>query len=137
MANEFADTREDIDRASKASGAREMLDELAKKMRNGVHGKQQSIDDFYVKSQQDIPCAIYKVEDALKRYREKVSDKKVYYSAIDKQWYAFGPDEKLEDELEKIDRNVWRLKSKSYTVESFNLNIQFGLKNLILGGIEG
>lgn len=33
---EFSDTRESIDRASKASGAKKMLDELAKKMRAGT-----------------------------------------------------------------------------------------------------
>ena len=32
---QFSDTKEDIERASKASGVRTMLDELAKKMRNG------------------------------------------------------------------------------------------------------
>jgi hypothetical protein len=35
MTKEFSDTRESIERASKASGASEMLDELAKRMRSG------------------------------------------------------------------------------------------------------
>ena len=39
---EFSDTRESIERASKASGARDMLDELAKKMRGaGNHNERE------------------------------------------------------------------------------------------------
>jgi len=36
---QFSDTRESIERASEASGAREMLDELAKKMRKQKNGQ--------------------------------------------------------------------------------------------------
>jgi hypothetical protein len=36
---EFSDTEEEIKRASKASGAGNMVEELAKKMRNGKDGQ--------------------------------------------------------------------------------------------------
>ncbi len=97
---EFSDTKETIERASEASGAKKMLEDLAIKMRAGAgkgQGKPpQSIEDFYVKSNADIPGAVYKTVDAMMKYVEKVKQKRMYYAAHAHKWYPFDEDDKGE-----------------------------------------
>jgi len=102
--------------------------------KTGVH--KPGIEDYYIRMQQDIPGATYKIVEALMKYAEKVKQKRMYYSASEQKWYPFDPDERLEDELDRIDRSIWRLKERQFDVESFNNTIRFVLKNMIMGGIE-
>lgn len=139
---EFSDTQESIERASEASGAREMLDELAKKMRAGKQGqgKPQSIEDFYVKSNVEIPGAVNKIVDAVMKYAEKVKQKRMYYSAREQKWFLFGEEDKDKEfgEIEKVLRHILKLKDRPPTdAATFNEHIKFIYINMIMGGIEG
>ncbi len=142
---EFSDTKETIERASIASGSKQMLEDLAKKMRAGVgkqglgQGKPQSIEDFYVKSNADIPGAVYKIVDALMKYAEKVKQKRMYYSAHEQKWFPFDEEDKDKErgEIGRIINTIQRLKDHPPTTASFNEYVKFALKNMIMGGIEG
>ncbi len=141
---EFSDTRETIQRASEASGEKEMLEDLAKKMHAGKHGlvrrSPQSIEDFYVKSTTEIPGAVNKIVDALMKYADKVKQKRMYYSAREQKWFSFDEEDKDKErgEIERIITKIQRIKDRPLTdVITFNESVKFVYRNMIMGGIEG
>ena len=136
---EFSDTRESIERASEASGAREMLAELAKKMSGGSQAGRK-IEDFYVKTVDNIPGGVRKIVEALSKYAEKVQQKKMYYSARQQSWFPFEAEDKDKEvgELERIGHTTQRLITwPPKDVNAFNESVKFVYKNMIMGGIEG
>jgi hypothetical protein len=152
---EISDNRETIKRASEASGAKKMLEDLANKMRaekqglgqtaekqglGQTQGRPQSIDDFYVKSSAEIPGAINKIIDALMKYAEKVKQKRMYYGQHDKKWFPFDEKDKDKEygEIEKIKHSIQRLQDNPpKDVATFNELVTYVYKNKIMGGIEG
>lgn len=139
---EFSDTKETIERASEASGAKKMLEDLAQKMRaekQGGQGKLKSIEDFYIKSNVEIPGAVNKIVDALMKYAEKLKQKRMYYSAREQKWFAFDEEDKDKEfgEIERVMHAIQRLNDRPPPIESFNEHVKFALKNMIMGGIEG
>lgn len=139
--NEFSDTKETIERASKESGAKKMLEDLAERMRaeKQGQGKPQSIEDFYVTTNAEIPGAVNKIVDALMRYAEKVKQKRMYYSAREQKWFPFGEEDKDKErgEYERIYLKIQKLREYPPPISSFNEYVKFALKNMIMGGIEG
>lgn len=141
---EFSDTKETIERASEASGAKKMLDDLAQKMRAekpGGQGKPHSIEDFYVNTNAEIPGAVNKIVDALMKYAEKVKQKRMYYSAHEQKWFQFEEDNTSKEiiyEIERIVRTIQKITSNPpKDTNTFNEYVKFALKNMIMGGIEG
>lgn len=142
MPEEVSDTREQIDRASQASGARKMLEDLAQKMRNGNQQvkKPSSIEDFYVKSNAEIPDMVNKIVDVLMKYAEKVKQKRMSYAAHDQMWYPFDTEDKDKElgEIERVINKIQRLTDRPpKDVATFNEHVRFVYKNMIMGGIEG
>ena len=142
MANqkEFSDTKEDIQRASEASGAKKMLEDLAKKMRGGSsQAVGRKIEDYYIKTVDDIPDGVRKIVDALSKYAEKVQQKRMYYSAREQSWFPFGEEDRDKErgELEKIGHKTQKLLANPpKDVNAFNESVKFVYKNMIMGGIE-
>ncbi len=135
---EFSDTEEDIQRASEASGAKKMLEDLAKKMQAAAGGRK--IEDFYVKTADEIPSGVRKIVEALSKYAEKVQQKRMYYSAREQSWFPFEAEDKDKEvgELERIGHTTQRLITcPPKDVNTFNESVKFGYKNMIMGGIEG
>ncbi len=139
---EFSDTEEDIQRASKASGAKKMLEDLAKKMRGSSQAAAggRKIEDFYVKTADEIPSGVRKIVEALSKYAEKVQQKRMYYSAREQSWFPFDAEDRDKErgELERIGYKTERLLSNPpKDVNAFNESVKFVYKNMIMGGIEG
>ncbi len=134
---EFSDSEEDIQRASEASGAKKMLEDLAKKMRGG--GSQaagRKIEDFYVKTADEIPSGVRKIVEALSKYAKKVQQKRMYYSAREQSWFPFGEEDRGMEQAELGYKTQKLLANPPKDVNAFNESVKFVYKNMIMGGIE-
>lgn len=139
----ISDDKQTIDEASIKSGARKMLTDLAQKMRNqtDTHKPEQhkGIDQFLVKTEQEIPGMTLKIVETLDEYAKKVAGYHKYYSTADNAWVEFEfRDREMQDEIASTARLSLRLMDtyQTKTVNDFNLMVTVVLKHFLLGGIS-